>query len=82
VITTERTAGPDLISHGENGWIIKAGSEEALLNSIEHLLINRRSVAEVGRQAAETAKQRPWSTYGRELAGAIEKHFHSPFEIK
>ena len=38
VITTERTAGPDLIKHGENGWLVKAGSTEALVQQLEMLV--------------------------------------------
>lgn len=71
VITTERTAGPDLIAHGSNGWVIEAGSTEAIQQSIENILCNRRLVAECGHEAMETARQRPWSVYGRELAEAI-----------
>ena len=71
VITTDRTAGPDLIAHGNNGWIIEAGSAEAIQESIENILCNRRIVAECGHEAMETARQRPWSLYGQELADAI-----------
>jgi glycosyltransferase involved in cell wall biosynthesis len=71
VITTDRTAGPDLITHGNNGWIIEAGSADAIQESIENILCNRRIVAECGHEAMETARQRPWSVYGRELADAI-----------
>lgn len=71
VITTNRTAGPDLITHGNDGWIIEAGSSESIQESIESILGNRRLVAECGHEAMETARQRPWSVYGRELADAI-----------
>jgi glycosyltransferase involved in cell wall biosynthesis len=71
VITTDRTAGPDLIKHGQNGWLIKAGSTEALTNAIENLLSQPEQIAEAGRAAQVTAAQRPWSVYGRELAAAV-----------
>jgi glycosyltransferase involved in cell wall biosynthesis len=73
VITTERTAGPDLITHGENGWLIKAGSTEALVQQLEALVKNTEAVQAVGTQARRTAAARPWSVYGSELAGAIWK---------
>jgi glycosyltransferase involved in cell wall biosynthesis len=72
VITTERTAGPDLIKHGENGWLINAGSTEALIESIENLLIHPELLQTAGRNALETAKLRPWDVYGSELASAIK----------
>ncbi|MCD0460336.1 glycosyltransferase family 4 protein [Roseiconus lacunae] len=76
VITTDRTAGPDLIEHGKNGWIIPAGSTEALLTQIQSLLNDRDQVASAGEQARQSAIARPWQTYGDELAASI-RHFLS-----
>jgi glycosyltransferase involved in cell wall biosynthesis len=73
VITTERTAGPDLIDHGENGWLIEAGSTLALKRSIEELLLQPERIKEVGIAAMEKARLRPWEMYGNELATAIKK---------
>ena len=73
VITTNRTAGPDLIEHGRNGWIVEAGSTVALQKAIEHLLQHPASIAEAGRAAMETARSRPWKQYGYELAAALAK---------
>ena len=71
VITTERTAGPDLITHGENGWLIRAGSTESLVQQLEILVKNPELVNAAGVQAGKTAAARPWSVYGRELAAAV-----------
>jgi len=71
VITTDRTAGPDLITHNENGWIVQAGSTEALQLQIEKLIENPEMVAVAGKAAMEKAAQRPWEKYGRELSDAI-----------
>lgn len=73
VITTDRTAGPDLIEHGKNGWLVQAGSTQALQAAIEELLHRPKSIAEAGCEAMETARRRPWEEYGRELAEAIMK---------
>lgn len=72
VITTDRTIGPDVIRHGENGWLIQAGATEALIEAIEELLIKPESMAEAGREAILTAAARPWERYGQELAAAIQ----------
>jgi glycosyltransferase involved in cell wall biosynthesis len=72
VITTERTAGPDLITHGENGWLIKAGNTEALVQQLEKLVMNPEVVQAAGVLARKTAAARPWSVYGRELAEAVK----------
>lgn len=74
VITTDRTAGPDLITHGENGWLTEAGSTEKMLATFEEILKKPKSIAEAGKKALEAARQRPWEVYGRELAEAIINH--------
>ncbi|GAB1858088.1 hypothetical protein MHTCC0001_29250 [Flavobacteriaceae bacterium MHTCC 0001] len=74
VITTDRTAGPDLIKHKENGWIVEAGSTSSLQECIEYLMEHPEAVIEAGKAAIETARSRPWTLYGKELAAAIQKH--------
>jgi glycosyltransferase involved in cell wall biosynthesis len=71
VITTDRTAGPDLITHGENGWLIQAGSTESLVQQLELLVKNPAAVNEAGANARKTAAARPWCAYGSELVAAI-----------
>ena len=73
VITTDRTAGPDLITHGDNGWLIEAASTIALKNAIEELLANPSIIAKAGNLAMEAARLRPWETYGSELATCVMK---------
>lgn len=72
VITTDRTAGPDLIENGKNGWIIEAGSTDAIVQVLEDLLHKPDLVTEVGKDARETAKKRPWNVYGKELAEKLK----------
>jgi glycosyltransferase involved in cell wall biosynthesis len=74
VITTDRTAGPDIITDGQNGWLIQAGSANAIQEAIEKLLANPSKLAAAGKEALETARKRPWEVYGRELADAIQLH--------
>lgn len=73
VITTERTAGPDLITHGQDGWIVPAGSATAITEQLDRLLVRPETVAEAGQAAIRTAGLRPWSKYGNELAESITK---------
>lgn len=72
VITTERTAGPDLIRNNESGWLIDAGSTEHLAACIEDLLCKPGEVKLNGANAYESAARRPWSVYGDELCDYIE----------
>ena len=73
VITTDRTAGPDLITHGKDGWIIEAGSTAALQQQIEELMADPEAIVAAGKAAMERAKLRPWEKYGEELTRAITK---------
>jgi glycosyltransferase involved in cell wall biosynthesis len=73
VITTDRTAGPDLITHGENGWLVEPGSTMALKQAIEELLYQPEIIKKVGLLAKETARLRPWELYGQQLTEAIIK---------
>ncbi|KJD34635.1 glycosyl transferase family 1 [Tamlana nanhaiensis] len=81
VITTNRTAGPDLIKHNVNGWLIDAGSTQALQECLENLIKNPKQVADAGKAALETAKKRPWSVYGDELAAAILRSDNSKNDL-
>ncbi len=73
VITTERTAGPDLIEHGETGFLTSAGSVGGLIEQIDRLLTDPALAKRVGQASIERALQRPWSVYGQEMASAVSE---------
>lgn len=74
VITTDRTAGPEFIDHGKNGWIIEAGSSSAIKGVIEEILYNPYIIEDFGSAATETARKRTWECYGLELAETLLRH--------
>ncbi|GAT63253.1 glycosyltransferase family 4 protein [Paludibacter jiangxiensis] len=74
VIASDRSAGPDLIKHGENGWIISAGIPSTLRVMIEQIIETPEILEKVGRAAMESARKRPWRVYGKELANAIMEY--------
>lgn len=71
VITTDRTAGPDLIKHGEDGWIVPAGSSNAIKEVLYNILEKPEIVEKAGIAAQNKAKNRPWSVYGKEMSDAL-----------
>jgi glycosyltransferase involved in cell wall biosynthesis len=71
VITTDRTAGPDIITNGADGWLIEAGSTASLQKAIEKILIKPELIEAAGRAASETAGKRSWAIYGSELVDTI-----------
>jgi glycosyltransferase involved in cell wall biosynthesis len=77
VITTDRTAGPNLINHGENGWLVEAGSTEAIQNTLEELLMKPQMIDDAHMMAIKTAGSRPWMKYEGELGKAVRRALES-----
>lgn len=71
VITTDRTCGPDIITHGKDGWIVDAGTSEPIKVLLKEFIENPLILESTGRAAIQTAAQRPWRKYEEELAGSI-----------
>ena len=71
VITTDRTAGPDLITEGEDGWIVPAGSTTAIKEVFAKILETPEIIKQYGLAAQCKAQTRPWSVYGQEMANSI-----------
>ncbi|AWG22203.1 hypothetical protein FFWV33_12100 [Flavobacterium faecale] len=71
VITTDRTAGPDIITHDKDGWIVDAASVTAIKNILDKILKNPEQLEIVGSAAQKKAATRPWSVYGEEMVAAI-----------
>lgn len=76
VLTTNRTCGVNFIENGENGWLVNAADVKQLQNTIQTILDNRENLADIGRKAMQTAKQRPWLKYEEELSSKIKTIYH------
>jgi glycosyltransferase involved in cell wall biosynthesis len=72
VITTDRTAGKDLIEDNRNGWIVEASSTASIISVINNILNKPDIVTEVGIEALNTAKLRSWDAYSKDLALAVQ----------
>lgn len=72
VITTDRTAGPDFINDGNNGWIIEAANTDSLINSIKNILDNPIIVEMNGRAAIQTASVQTWGYYSDSLISLLK----------
>ncbi len=64
VITTQNTGGPDVIEEGKEGFIVSAGSVEALRERMKWTIKNRERATEMGRKAHERVGEFTWKTYG------------------
>lgn len=64
VITTTATAGPDIIRHGEDGWVIAPGDDAALTGALEYCLRHPDETIATGIRARQTAERFTWDRYG------------------
>jgi glycosyltransferase involved in cell wall biosynthesis len=71
VITTDRTAGPDLITDGKDGWIVSSSSAIAIKEVFRKILDTPELLEQCGLAAQNKARTRPWSVYGQEMADAL-----------
>lgn len=74
VIASDRSAGPDIIQHGKNGWLIPAGHVQSLEQTIENIISNPDQIRDISQAAAETAAQRPWLQYGLDIAKSAQEY--------
>ena len=73
VITTDQAGASDLVRHGENGLIIEAGSEGAIVEALHWCLDNRERLAGMRQAALETARNWQWSHYRTALIEAVSE---------
>lgn len=71
VITTANTAGPDIIEHGTDGWIVPIGTAAPIVEILEELVRRPELATQVGQAAQAKASLRPWRAYGDEMAAKI-----------
>jgi glycosyltransferase involved in cell wall biosynthesis len=64
VITTSTSGGGDVITQGQDGWIIEPGNLTQLFERMTYCLERPEVVPDMGRQARATAERFSWSAYG------------------
>jgi glycosyltransferase involved in cell wall biosynthesis len=67
VIATPNSAGPDLLTAGEDGFIVPIRSAEALAGKIELLADDRQLLGEMSRRALEKAAHFTWQRYAAQI---------------
>ena len=64
IITTEATAGPDLIENGREGLLIPSGNLEALCEAIKYFVENESELDSMSEAARLCAERFSWDSYG------------------
>lgn len=72
VITTTATAAPDVITIGEDGFILTPGDDAALLQALLHFAQQPAEVERMGRQAARHVQPYTWQAYGQRWATLLQ----------
>ena len=72
VITTPNTAGPEIIEHGVNGYIVPIRSPHAITAVLDDLLRDRRRLQMVGEAALKRARHFSWERYQAQLVAAVQ----------
>ena len=74
VITTENTAGPDLLTEGVNGFIVPINNVEILSQRLEYLYYNPEENIKMGRSAAGRAKEFTWEKFRRGIITTLDEY--------
>lgn len=74
VITTAHTAGPDLLTEGEDGFIVPIRSSEAIAEKLELLYRDRNRLEEMKNNALKKSQEYTWQRYGEQLVSSIKNY--------
>jgi glycosyltransferase involved in cell wall biosynthesis len=81
IIATDRTAAPDLMRQGEEGYIVEAGKPAELAKNIEKFLQDPRRIWTMGRAARRRAEEFTWARFRSSVAefvgGVLNGSFHA-----
>lgn len=73
VIGTDHTGALDVIEHGQTGWVIPAGDEDALRAQMLWCVAHREELPGIGKRAARRAAQWQWSDYRSSLSAKVRR---------
>ena len=73
VITTPRTCGLDVITEGEEGFVIPPSNVDAIYEKMKFFILNPEKCPEMGRKAAINSKKLTWQNFEDKIISAITK---------
>jgi glycosyltransferase involved in cell wall biosynthesis len=77
ILSTTRTAAPDLIEEGKQGFVVEPCRPDLIAERIDWALSHRDDVAEMGRQARLQAEQFTWQRFRSGVVQAVERFMAS-----
>lgn len=73
VIISDGVGAMDIITNGEEGFVVPVKDVNALSERINYLYCNQEQIVDMGRNARKTAKKYTWERYGASIVDVIEK---------
>lgn len=74
VITTTRTAGPDLIRNGHEGFVIQPADTAALTETLQWCLDHRPELSAMRQKARQRAEMFTWAAFRSKVAALVEHY--------
>ena len=71
VISTTRTAAPDLVRQGQEGFVIPPGNARELARCLEFFISNPENTRTMGRAARVRAEEFTWTKFRRGIVEAV-----------
>jgi glycosyltransferase involved in cell wall biosynthesis len=76
IITTDATAGPDLIEDGVEGRLIPSGDLEALCETMRSFVFHRDELSKMSIAARRRAEGLSWDNYGGRWQKLLKEVMH------
>lgn len=73
VIASDATVGSDVITDGEDGFLMRAGDDDGLCRALETALTEADKIRDMGRAARRTAERYTWPRYAEGWRGLLTK---------
>lgn len=79
VVTTDCCGAAEWIQHGESGWVLPAGDDDALATALDHALGQRDRLGEFGKAARRAVEQLSATAGDDQLQKRIEESWSRPY---
>lgn len=81
ILSTTRTAAPDLVTEGREGFVVEPGNAEALAQRIDWALNNRPALYAMREAARARAEYFTWARFRSSLVSAVRQCTEKNYEV-
>lgn len=78
IITSANCAGPDMIRHGESGWVLPIRRPDLFIEQLLWCDANRASMAELVRRLYDSYQPRDWNDVAADFEGIVTSVIERP----